>query len=38
MKKNLLYLIGGIISGIALCLAAASLVPLDSEDPLNRLR
>lgn len=35
MKKNLFYLIGGIISGIALCLAAASFVPLDSDDPFD---
>lgn len=29
MKKNMLYLIGGIIAGVALCLATASMIPLD---------
>ena len=28
MKKNIVYLIGGIVAGIALCLTAASIIPL----------
>ena len=30
MKKNIVYLIGGIVAGIALCLTAASIIPLES--------
>lgn len=29
MKKNVLFLFGGIIAGIALCLATASIIPID---------
>ncbi len=30
MKKNILFLIGGVIAGIAACLAAARFLPMDS--------
>jgi len=30
MKKNLIFLIGGIVTGIVLCLTTAMLVPLDT--------
>lgn len=29
MKRNIIFLAGGIIAGIALCLTAASMVPVD---------
>lgn len=29
MKKNMLCLIGGVITGAFLCLAAASMIPID---------
>lgn len=32
MKKNILFLISGVLTGIALCLTAAMLVPLDDGD------
>ncbi len=31
MKKNLIFLIGGIVTGFALCLTTAMLIPLDEE-------
>lgn len=31
MKKNIVYLIGGIVAGIALCLTAASIIPLNPD-------
>lgn len=30
MKTNLVFLIGGIVTGIALCLTTAMLIPLDT--------
>ena len=30
MKKNILFLVGGVIAGIALCLTAAKFLPIDS--------
>ena len=30
MKKNILFLVGGIFAGIALCLTAARYLPIDS--------
>lgn len=30
MKKNMLYLIGGIVAGVAACLAAARFLPFNS--------
>ena len=30
MKKNILFLVGGVIAGIALCLTAAKYLPIDS--------
>lgn len=29
MKKNMLCLIGGIVTGVFLCLATASMIPID---------
>lgn len=29
MKKNILFLIGGVVTGFALCLTTAMLIPLD---------
>ncbi len=34
MKKSIVILIGGIITGIALCLTAASIIPLEDEDEI----
>ena len=31
MKKNIIFLIGGIVTGFALCLTTAMLIPLDNE-------
>lgn len=31
MKKNIFCLLGGIVAGIALCLATASMIPLDPD-------
>lgn len=31
MKKNLICLVGGIVAGIALCLAAAKLIPYKAD-------
>ncbi len=31
MKKNIIYLIGGIVTGFALCLTTAMLIPLGNE-------
>lgn len=31
MKKNIVYLIDGIVAGIALCLTAASIIPLNPD-------
>lgn len=31
MKKNIFFLIGGIITGVTLCLTTAMLIPLDDE-------
>lgn len=31
MKKNIFFLVGGIITGVTLCLTTAMLIPLDDE-------
>ncbi len=31
MKKSIICLLGGIVAGIALCLATASMIPLDPD-------
>jgi hypothetical protein len=31
MKKNIAFLVGGIVAGIALCLTAAKLIPVGSD-------
>ena len=31
MKKNILFLVGGIVTGFALCLTTAMLIPLGNE-------
>ena len=36
MKKNFVFLLGGIVTGIALCLTTAMLIPLDDERSSHR--
>lgn len=31
MKKNIIFFIGGIVTGFTLCLTTAMLIPLDNE-------
>ncbi len=31
MKKNIIILIGGIVTGVILCLTAASVIPLEED-------
>ncbi len=35
MKKNIFFLIGGMLAGIALCLTAARFMPIDEIEDLN---
>ena len=37
MKRNLLYLFGGVFSGIALCLTVAYLLPAPSHEDFDGL-
>lgn len=36
MKKNFVFLLGGIVTGFALCLTTAMLIPLDDERSSHR--
>ena len=35
MKKNIFFLIGGVLAGIALCLTAARYLPIDEIEDLD---
>jgi len=32
MKKNIIFLVGGVVTGIVLCLTTAMLLPLDDDE------
>ena len=36
MKKNFVFLLGGIVTGFALCLTTAMLIPLDDDSSSHR--
>ena len=37
MKKNIFFLVGGVIAGVALCLTTAMLIPMNDESDTDYL-